>query len=291
MLSAAESEVDVKAVRADIAKLLDREGYDDGSYGPLLIRLAWHAAGTFCAADGSGGSNGATIRFHPEANYGANAGLAIARNLLEPIKQKYPALSYADLYTLAGVVACEEMGGPTIPWRGGRTDAADGRKCTPDGRLPDAAQGAQHVRDIFYRMGFNDREIVALLGAHSVGRAHRDRSGFEGPWSRAPTTMSNEYFRLLLEENWIPRKWSGPAQFTNEKGGDLMMLPADMAFVRDGAFKQYVELYAKDENVWRQDFAAAFSKLLHLGCAAPAACPHLNKQCATSNGKPWWKFW
>jgi cytochrome c peroxidase len=52
----------------------------------------------------------------------------------------------------------------------------------PNGRLPDAAQGASHVRDIFYRMGFNDQEIVALSGAHSLGRCHTDRSGFSGPW-------------------------------------------------------------------------------------------------------------
>jgi cytochrome c peroxidase len=97
------------------------------------------------------------MRFDPEAGHGANAGLGVARAFLEPIKKKFPWISYADLYTLSGAVAIEEMGGPVIPWAPGRSDAADGAACPPDGRLPDAAQGASHLRDIFYRMGFDDR--------------------------------------------------------------------------------------------------------------------------------------
>ena len=123
------------------------------------------------------------MRFNPEANWGANAGLGVARDALEPIKEKHPEISYADLYTLAGVVAVEESGGPTIPYRTGREDFEGGKTSPPDGRLPDADKGsrkmtAQHVRDVFYRMGFNDREIVALLGAHALGRCHTDRSGY-----------------------------------------------------------------------------------------------------------------
>jgi catalase (peroxidase I) len=86
-----------------------------------------------------------------------------------------------------------------IPFRPGRVDKADGKSCTPDGRLPDAAQGAQHLRDIFYRMGFNDQEIVALSGAHTLGRCHTDRSGFEGPWTKAPTMVRKDVqFGLLF---------------------------------------------------------------------------------------------
>lgn len=82
------------------------------------------------------------------------------------------------------------MGGPKIPWRPGRIDGVETQQ-TPDGRLPDAAQGEKHVRDIFYRMGFNDQEIVALIGAHALGRCHTDRSGYDGPWTFSPTTFSN----------------------------------------------------------------------------------------------------
>merc|ERR1712000_525456 len=175
-----------------------------------LVRLAWHAAGTYDKATNSGGSDGATMRFAPESDHGANAGLAVARTLLEPIQARHPGISTSDLWQFAAVVAIEEMGGPKIPFRPGRVDKPDETHCTPDGRLPDAAQTQNHIRDIFYRMCFNDREIVALLGAHAIGRCHSDRSGFDGPWTKAPTMFSNEFYRELLEQQWTPRRWNGP---------------------------------------------------------------------------------
>jgi cytochrome c peroxidase len=84
--------------------------------------------------------------------------------------------------------------------------------CTPDGRLPDASQGNKHLRAIFNRMGFNDQEIVALSGAHALGRCHTDRSGFDGPWTFSPTVVTNEYYKLLLNEKWGWKKWNGPKQ-------------------------------------------------------------------------------
>lgn len=114
-------------------------------------------------------------------------------------------------------------------------------------------------------MGFSDREIVALSGAHALGRCHTDRSGFEGPWTFAPTTMSNEYFRLLLSETWVPRAWSGPRQFADAKTGSLMMLPSDLALVQDPAMRAWVEKYAADKGAFFADFAAAFAKLGELG--------------------------
>jgi cytochrome c peroxidase len=255
---------------------LDNLDYDDGSYGPVLVRLAWHASGTYNKADGTGGSNHATMRFDPEAAHGANAGLRTARDLLEPIKAKYPGLSYGDLWTIAGIAAVQEAGGPAIPWRPGRTDGT-AANCTPDGRLPDAAQTQDHIRAIFYRMGFNDREIVALAGAHALGRCHTDRSGFAGPWTRAPTTFSNDYFARLVEEKWVPKTthkdpktgavvpWTGPKQFVDAATGDLMMLPADLAFIQDPGFATWAKLYAKDKAAFYSDFAAAYGKLLELG--------------------------
>lgn len=97
------------------------------------------------------------------------------------------------------------MQGPTVPWRPGRQDR-DVSMCTPDGRLPDASKEQSHLRAIFGRMGFDDREIVALSGAHALGRCHTDRSGYEGPWSFSPTVVSNDYYRLLLGEKWEYRK-------------------------------------------------------------------------------------
>ena len=230
----------------------------------------------------TGGSNGATMRFAPEGDHGANAGLKAARDFLEPIKgivllyshkiilfanadlEKYSWITYSDLWTLAGVCAIQEMQGPTIPWRPGRMDR-DVAMCTPDGRLPDAAKEQSHLRAIFGRMGFDDREIVALSGAHALGRCHTDRSGFEGPWSFSPTIMSNDYYRLLLGEKWNYRKWNGPKQFEDMGSKSLMMLPTDMALIKDKDFKKHVERYAKDDQVFFSEFRDVIVKLFELG--------------------------
>ena len=81
---------DYQKVYDEIASLLvEKDEYDDGSYGPVLVRLAWHASGTYDAATGTGGSNGATMRFAPEGDHGANAGLKNARDFLQPVKGEY----------------------------------------------------------------------------------------------------------------------------------------------------------------------------------------------------------
>lgn len=264
LCASAEERVDYAQVRRDIEALLDDPSWDDGSWGPVLVRLAWHASGTYDICSRSGGSNGATMRFPPECNHGANAGLAYARERLESVKQKHPNISYADLWTLAGTVAIERMGGPDIRWRRGRSDAKDGSACPPDGRLPDASLGNDHTRSVFYRMGFNDREIVALLGAHVLGRCHTDRSGFSGPWTNSPITFSNDYFVQLLENKWTPKKWNGPAQF-EDKTGSLMMLPTDYALLSDPVFSSWVRAYAENEDLFFRDFAFAWQKLMDLG--------------------------
>lgn len=109
--AAAPSAVNYSAVAKDVAELMESNAdYDEGqgSYGPLLVRLAWHASGTYDVVTKTGGSDGATMRFSPESGHGANAGLGIARDLLESVKQKYgDALSYSDLWTLAGCVAIQ----------------------------------------------------------------------------------------------------------------------------------------------------------------------------------------
>ena len=109
------------------------------------------------------------MRFEPEITDGANAGLAMMQNILKPVKQRYPKLSYADLWTIAGCQAIKLMGGPDVEFKFGRKDDKDGRNCPMNGRLPDAALGAEHLREVFYRMGFDDKEIVALSGAVRYG--------------------------------------------------------------------------------------------------------------------------
>jgi len=262
-----------EAIRKDITAVLDNPKYDDGSYGPVLVRLAWHASGTYDTQAKNGGSDGATMRFAPESGHGANAGLDVARKLLEPIQKKHPEISHGDLWILAGCVAIEHMGGPKIAFHPGRKDKSDGSSCPPDGRLPDAAQGASHVRQIFRRQGFSDKETVCLIGAHCIGRCHPNRSGYDGPWTNAPTVFSNDFFVQLLERKWTKRNWKGPVQYEDETG-TLMMLPADLALIQDPQFKGWVEYYAKDEEVFFKDFAAAFQKLLENGTSVcPVARP------------------
>ena len=230
----------------------------------------------------AGGSNGATMRFEPESTDGANAGLSIVRDLLLPIKDRHPEVSFADLWTLAGAAAVEFLGGPKVDHEMGRTDDSNGAGCPANGRLPDAAQGAQHLRDVFYRQGFNDREIVCLSGAHTLGRCHRTRSGFDGPWTRNPLKFDNQYFRHLMHMEWVPKKWDGPLQYEDKDTGELMMLPTDMALKTDPEFKKYAAMYAEDEQLFFNDFAEAFGKLIANGAPVQAKSKPTKKSEASA---------
>lgn len=180
-----------------IIKAMKREGYDDGSLGPIFIRLAWHSCGTYDAATKTGGSSsGATMRFPPERDDPENSGLAIARDALEPVHEKYPWLSYADLWILAGTLAIKQLGGPEIEVKIGRQDHPGPTSPIPNGRLPKPESGiepgvdegtnrvkgwqklAESMRVIFTRMGFSEQETVALIcGGHVFGRGHRQHTG------------------------------------------------------------------------------------------------------------------
>lgn len=276
---------DYQKVYNDIAsKIRDEDEYDDAiGFGPVLVRLAWHLSGTYAQATSgcphqSGGSYGGTIRLEKEAKDPANNGLQNARWFLEDIKKKYPWISYGDLYTLSGVVAIQEMGGPKIGWRHGRKD--QGEEAAQTSRLPDASRDADYVRHLFARMGFNDREVVSLIGAHALGSCHvlappmpgSDKStgpgsGFTGRWTASPNFFTNEFYRLLLEDKWNIKDWSGPRQYENKDG--LMMLPTDMALIADEKYKKIVQHYAADQDAYFKDFAKDFKKLLELGIEFP----------------------
>lgn len=123
---------------------------------------------------------------------------------------------------------------------------------------------ATHLREIFGRMGFNDQEIVALAGAHALGRCHADASGYVGPWTPTPTTFNNLYFSLLVNLKWEPNVVNEHAQF-KDPSGKLMMLPSDIVLVEDAGFRKYVDIYAKNQKKFFDDFAKAFQKLEELG--------------------------
>jgi len=163
------------------------------------------------------------MRFSPEKDDPENAGLHIARDVLEPLKKKHPNVSYADLWVYAAYVFIADSGGPSIEFEPGRVDKTE-KDCIENGRLPQAEFGvdeekvdnvdeegricgweknAQHVKDIFYRMGLDTREAVALLcGGHVYGRCHTENSGYAGPWVEEPWQFSNEYAADMIEDDW-----------------------------------------------------------------------------------------
>jgi urate oxidase len=286
---------DVEAIKSDIrTSLINMKS----NACPMAMRVAWHASGTYDRFNQTGGSNGATMRFQPEFGDEANNGLTMMIDMLKPVKDKHPDVSIADIWALAGASAIEFLGGPHIPFSFGRSDASGEEKGVPtmaipeNGRLPDALQGAQHLRDVFGRQGFSDREIVALSGGHTLGRCHKVRSGFDGPWTDNPLKFDNAYFKNLMNSEWRKRDWDGKEQYEDVATQRLMMLPTDIALKTDPVFSPIAREYADDQDIFFRDFAAAFSKLLHNGCpnkpkagaAAPSAsgCPFRPSQPAVA---------
>jgi catalase-peroxidase len=212
---AAFSSLDLAAVKADIAELLttSQEWWpaDFGHYGPLMIRMAWHSAGTYRVWDGRGGAGAGQQRFAPLNSWPDNVSLDKARRLVWPIKKKYGrSLSWADLIVLTGNVALESMGFETFGYGGGREDVwepdddvywgpettwLDAERYSGDRELdrplaavqmgliyvnpegpngnPDPLASARDIRETFGRMAMNDEETVALIaGGHTFGKTH-----------------------------------------------------------------------------------------------------------------------
>ncbi|MFD5700253.1 catalase/peroxidase HPI [Streptomyces lasiicapitis] len=207
--------LDLPAVKRDIAEVLttsqDWWPADFGNYGPLMIRMAWHSAGTYRISDGRGGAGAGQQRFAPLNSWPDNASLDKARRLLWPVKKKYGQnISWADLMVLTGNVALETMGFKTFGFAGGREDVWEPEedvywgpetewlgdaRYTGDRELenplgavqmgliyvnpegpngnPDPIAAARDIRETFRRMAMNDEETVALIaGGHTFGKTH-----------------------------------------------------------------------------------------------------------------------
>lgn len=207
--------LDLNAVKKDLHELMtDSQDWwpaDFGHYGPLMIRMAWHSAGTYRVADGRGGGGTGNQRFAPLNSWPDNVNLDRARLLLWPVKKKYGRkISWADLMILAGNVALESMGFKTFGFGGGRVDVWEPENDVywgsegewlesqrhnekgelekplgadhmgliyvnpegPDG-VPDPVKAARYIRQTFSRMAMNDEETVALIaGGHTFGKTH-----------------------------------------------------------------------------------------------------------------------
>ncbi|MGR6974446.1 catalase/peroxidase HPI [Streptomyces cynarae] len=207
--------LDLQAVKRDIAEVLttsqDWWPADFGNYGPLMIRMAWHSAGTYRISDGRGGAGAGQQRFAPLNSWPDNGNLDKARRLLWPVKKKYgQSISWADLMILTGNVALEQMGFKPFGFGGGREDVwepeedvywgpettwLDDQRYTGDRELenplgavqmgliyvnpegpngnPDPIAAARDIRETFRRMAMNDEETVALIaGGHTFGKTH-----------------------------------------------------------------------------------------------------------------------
>lgn len=231
----------IEAARRDLHQSLVQ---NNNNSAPILLRLAFHDAVNYDASTGRGGANG-SVRFTQELSRPPNKGIENAVRFCEQIKRRHPDITYADLYQLAGIVAVEVTGGPAIDFVPGRADA----DAPDEDNIPNPRGGSDHLRNVFYRMGLNDKDIVVLSGAHALGGAHKDRSGFEGNFTRNPLKFDNSYFVELLR-------------------GDtpgLVKFPTDKALLTDSRFRPFVELYARDQRAFFRDYADSHKKLSELG--------------------------
>jgi catalase-peroxidase len=282
--------LDLKAVMKDLHALMtDSQDWwpaDFGHYGGLMIRMAWHAAGTYRIADGRGGAGAGQQRFAPLNSWPDNANLDKARRLLWPIKQKYGRkISWADLMILAGNVAIESMGLKTFGFGGGRKDVWEpeelywGPEGTwlgderysgerqlsepfaavqmgliyvnpegPNGK-PDPVAAAKDIRETFFRMAMNDEETVALIaGGHTFGKTHG---------AGDPSLIGPEPEGAALENQGLG--WA--SKFGTGKGGDAITGGPEVTWSQtptkwsnhffDNLFKYEWELTKSPAGAWQ----------------------------------------
>jgi len=270
--------------------------------GPIFVRLAWHDSGTYDKnVTGpwplAGGAIG-SIRFDPEITHGANKGLINAIKLLEPVKAKYQDVSWADIFQMGSARAIELAGGPKIDMIYGRVEATGPEMCSKEGNLPDGEPGPEgkyggtggttptedttpegHLRKVCYKMGMDDGEIVALSGAHTFGRAYKDRSGAGAEKTKFTTSKQtlvdgSEAKYTHGGSSWTPNFLvfdNSYFQITEHaaKGSpddpELLSLSTDKAVFKDPSFKPFAEKYRDSQDAFFADYAKAHKKLSELG--------------------------
>lgn len=281
--TAAAAAVDPAALQKDLrsAKNAIADLIKSKHCNPILLRIAFHDACTYNRNTGTGGAIGA-VHYKAVVEHPANAGLPVAVALLEPIKAAHPLVSWADLFQMSSLVAVELAGGPVLPLRFGRVDAPAPEHADP-GNLPHAAPSpdhgrfddgsttpAEHLRRVFTgHAGLTDQDIVALSGAHTLGRAKPTRSGFgkeetkytkDGPgtpggssWTVDWLTFNNDYYRDILA--------------AKEGKGDpeLLVMPTDAAIFDDAEFAAIGRRFADDQAAFFEAYVEAHVKMSELG--------------------------
>ncbi|TPX53188.1 hypothetical protein CcCBS67573_g09745 [Chytriomyces confervae] len=247
-----------------------------GGHAPAVVQLAW------LDASSTGGP-------HAELRLGDNS---TTIQLLESIKKKHAGITHADLWSYAAAVAVSNSGGPTINWRPGRNDALIR---TPDhvSLQPNPTADPASIRGAFSSIGMDDKETVALMGAHcmgthslqlfrissviftpkeSTGNAHLNVSGYVGSWTQTPLFVTNQYFTQLTKNSTYRQETitsldnTTRMQYSDNSG--RFMLPSDMALTQDRIYLSHVQNYASNLTAFLSDFNLAFSKLLEVGVAS-----------------------
>jgi len=253
-----------------------------------LVRLAFHDSGTFV-------QQGNLYRACGWLNYSdpGNSGLSTFQNQLEPLYP--PHMSYvskADFWVAAAYTVIEDAGGPTIPFMGGRVDCTNATAYKPAGLLPNPEGNWTAVTDVFVtRMGLTETDIIALLGAHVLGRCKYQNTGYEGYWVGNPNRFTNGFYSLLLNTQWFfTTTMNGTHQWqtlinNNVNNEPSVMLNTDMAMrfgnVGVGASCNMtnntatcadntltlstITKYANNQSEFFTDFVTAYSKLTSRG--------------------------
>jgi len=223
---------------------------------PRLNRAAFHDAADYNKWTGQGGPDGNLV-MGQEAFYGQSHGLPMmVRSSLSQFKKQFgDSLSWADLLQIAGMVATEIAGGPKFEEYGfepGRID--NPTRASLDGLLPNAGNLAtmNTNRDFWFRAGFDDHEIVASMGAHTLG------GSFTGDFTSTPDEFNNQYYKNLL-------KFEEPDCCARTLEGGFTQLPTDRALLTDPNTRKLVEMYASNQTAWFADYVKAIRKMSLFG--------------------------
>jgi len=196
----------------------------------------------------------------------------LAIDILRPIKDKYGAgLSWADLIVIAGSATLEELSARVVkvdvcPGRVDDEDGSSSKYLDPNIYLDAEKATAEDVKESMRIMGLSHREMTVLNGGgHTLGKKHFWKSGFNGKWTHTPTVLSNSFFHMLLEHEWVETvvPETGKRQFTDRAGEGLMMLSTDLVFMTDPDFVNYSRMYKDDNRLFLKDFEAAWEKLIN----------------------------
>ena len=288
-----------------------------------LVRLAFHDAGTYSRLDParSGRADGCVDLRNRD-----NAGLQPVVDLLAPVVVRHDGnISRADVWQLAANVAIRATSrdGGAIPLRYGRQDALDATgacRATDDGKLPSAELSHQNTTEVFVdRMGFTQREVTALMGAHTLGRADAADSGYDGVWVRNSASWDNTYYRDILQRPWVRETNANGQHLWRDPGNpETLMLNTDMALAFDIGNDATVNVencrtgggggqrgtrcantatnaasvrdFADNPQVWLSEFASAWIKMQELGYESGALSlpkgPVINVEFPVVNAAP-----